>query len=143
MIFGLSRASLGGSFGPLGGRRALQIRVFFWHAALLRTRFAQDLASNCKLHLILVILGLSRACLGPLWEAPLGLLAGAVPCRFALFGHQALLRTRFTQDLASNCKLYVVLVILVLSRAFLGGSFGPLGVRRALQIRAFLAPSAA
>ena len=90
--------------------------AFFWHRELFRTRFAQDIALNCKLQLILVVWGLSRASLGASFRAP----EGTVPCSFAFFPHRALFKTRLAQDLASNCKLNLILLLLGLSRALAG-----------------------
>ena len=112
--------------------------AFFSHRALFRTRFAQDIALNCKLHLILVVWGLSRASLGTF----LGALGGHRALQFCIFWHRELFRTRFAQDIASNCKLQLILVVWGLSRASLGASLRALGGHRALQFRFFLAPSA-
>ena len=64
--------------------------------ALLKTRFVQDCTSNCKLHLILVLLGLSRASLGAScgteWQADLHTFCYC----------KALLGTCFAQDTALN-----------------------------------------
>ena len=43
-----------------------------------------------------------------------------MPCRLAFFPHRALFRTRLAQDLASNCKLNLILLLLGLSRALAG-----------------------
>ena len=83
------------------------------------------------------------ACLGPLLEPSLGLLAGAVLCRLQVFYCKSLLKIHFVRDCASNCELRLHLLILGLSRASLGASSGALGGRHALQIRSFLLQSLA
>ena len=102
--------------------------------------FAQHCASNCKLHLILAILGLSRASLG----ASFGAFGRGLALQIRSFCCRALVKTRFAQEFASNCKLNLTLAILGLScGSLLEPSSGALGSCFPLQIRKSLLQSLA
>ena len=119
-VFELQTAPNSGHFGPVSdlfwgsvggslGRRALQIRGFLLQT-LLNMHFAQRCASNCKLNLILAILGLSRASLGALLAA--------------LWGRRALQIRSFLLQIAAQDALCAALRF-KLQTAPDSGGFGP------------------